>query len=68
METNCCFVGASWEGGGVPGGGAHDDASLGADQRSGADWIVKDLRSVRFVGRDAVTGLVQIELCNTLVM
>ncbi|MCJ1394044.1 hypothetical protein MMC18_006922 [Xylographa bjoerkii] len=37
-------------------------------QEAGADWIVEDLRSVRFVGRDAVTGLVQMELCNTLVM
>ncbi|MCJ1433966.1 hypothetical protein MMC27_003331 [Xylographa pallens] len=37
-------------------------------REAGADWIVKDLRSVRFVGRDAVTALVQIELCNTLVM
>ncbi|MCJ1401127.1 hypothetical protein MMC11_004339 [Xylographa trunciseda] len=37
-------------------------------REAGADWIVEDLRSVRFVGRDAATGLVQIELCNTLVM
>lgn len=36
-------------------------------QEAGADWIVEDLRSVKFVGRDEVTGLLKIELRDTWV-
>ncbi|MCJ1284782.1 hypothetical protein MMC26_004118 [Xylographa opegraphella] len=36
-------------------------------REAGADWIVKDLRSVTFIGTDAVNGLVRIELCDTWV-
>jgi len=33
---------------------------------AGADWIIRDLRSVKHVGRDAETGDVKIQICNTL--
>ena len=33
---------------------------------NGPDWIVKDLHSVRFVNRNADTGEVAIEVCNSL--
>ncbi|MCJ1475929.1 hypothetical protein MMC13_004593 [Lambiella insularis] len=34
-------------------------------REAGADWIVEDLRSIRFLGSDEATGLLKIELCNT---
>lgn len=33
---------------------------------AGADWIVKDLTSVRFEGWDEKTGVVKLEICNAL--
>lgn len=33
---------------------------------AGADWIVKDLRSVKYVGRDAKTGDINIQICNSI--
>ncbi len=33
---------------------------------AGADWIIKDLRSVKHVGMDAESGDVKIQICNTL--
>ncbi|CAK4032256.1 probable glycerol-3-phosphate phosphatase (glycerol-1-phosphatase) [Lecanosticta acicola] len=35
---------------------------------SGADWIVRDMRSVRFLGKDAETGRVSIEIRDALLM
>ena len=37
-------------------------------REAGADWIVEDLRSVKFVGRDRRTGYLMIEVHNSLVM
>ena len=37
-------------------------------KEAGADWIVEDLRSVSFVGREEGTGFWQMELRNTLRM
>ena len=37
-------------------------------QEAGADWIVEDLQSVKFVGRDERTGNLMIEVHNSLVM
>lgn len=34
---------------------------------AGADWIVKDMRSIRLKGWDATTGEAQIEINNALV-
>ena len=33
---------------------------------AGADWIIKDLRDVKYIGRDAETGDIEIQICNTL--
>ena len=41
----------------------HSIAQLRA---TGPDWIVKDLKSVRFVGRAAETGGVIVEISNAL--
>jgi len=35
-------------------------------KEAGADWIVKDLRSVRFKGWDEKTGEVKLEICDAL--
>jgi len=34
-------------------------------ESAGADWIIRDLRSLRHIGRDAETGDVKIQICNT---
>ena len=38
---------------------------LGQLKSAGADWIIRDLRSIKHVGRDAETGDVTIQICNT---
>ena len=40
--------------------------SIAQLRENGPDWIVKDLRSVRFVSRNADTGEVAIEVSNSL--
>lgn len=41
----------------------HDIAQL---KSAGADWIVQDLRSVRFIGMDGENGHVKVEIWNSL--
>lgn len=41
----------------------HDIAQL---QSAGADWIVQDLRSVRFVGMEGLHGPIQLEIRDAL--
>jgi glycerol 3-phosphatase-1 len=36
-------------------------------RKAGADWIVKDLRSLKFKKWDKESGLVQVEIANALV-
>ena len=40
--------------------------SIAQLQSCSPDWIVKDLRSVRFVNRKADTGQVEMEISNSL--
>ena len=40
----------------------HDIQQL---KSAGADWIIRDLRSIKHVGRDAETGEIKIQICNT---
>lgn len=37
-------------------------------QEAGADWIVRDMRSVAFTGFERKTGRVALEICDTLVV